>query len=436
MQTLTHRLVATRGSTLLSVLGFLFISVGLVTTILSVSTSHGKIAHRQQAMEQAMYVAEAGVERGARHIESNIVTLANSTILTGSFANGTYKSIITRINPSTFSIVTTGTVRNVSRSVTIKRVYQPTYAEFALWSKQNGAIYFKNGETFNGHVHADDRLYFDVSGGGPVFNAPVTSGVGTYTVQGGSINDVTFNKGLELNSYQGTMADVDFNSGAASSLRSIAQSKGLVLEGNTTITFNGSSVRITNSRAGYNNYNYTPSAEGIIYIQNATSGTTSTRPGTVYLTGGNVAGRLTIVTETDIYIQGHIRYATDPRTNPNSTDALGLISRDDVFVDTMAPNNLEINAAIMATGTAASGDRGSFAVVNYNSGSPRGTLTVYGGIVQDQRGAVGTFNSSTGATSTGFAKDYSYDPRFIDNPPPYYPAIAGKVEFSEWREGR
>jgi hypothetical protein len=152
------------------------------------------------------------------------------------------------------------------------------------------------------------------------------------------------------------------------------------------------------------------------------------------LKGGTLNRRLTIVTETNMYLQGNITYASNPVSNPNSDDALGLISGADILVDTMAPDDLTINAAIMAAGSFSAGDLGSFSVVNYNSGSPRGDLTIYGGIVQELRGPVG--QTSGGSPLHGYTKNYSYDPRFIENPPPYYPVISSQVRFSQWKEGR
>lgn len=417
-----------QGSILLGVLGMVFLSAGLAATILTVSSSHRRVAVRQTQLEQALYVAEGAVERAARYLEANLASIGSSYSATGSLGAGTFTYTITRSNTTTFSITATGFVGNVHRRVSLLRVYQPTYAKYALWSRVNGVLYFKSGEVFNGHVHSDDRLYFT---GDPVFYAPVTSGASSF---GGSIANVTFHEGFELNAYEGTMADVDFNSSSPSSLRNIAQANGVVLEGNTTITFNGTSVLITNPRAGWSNYNYVPNAEGIIYVRNSTSGPTGSRPGRIFLQGGNVSGRLTVVAEEDVMIRGHIDYTNDPRVNPNSTDALGIIARDDVWVDTTAPNNLRISAAIMATGQVGGGDPGSFGVVNFNSGSPRGTLYVYGGIIQDTRGAVGTFSGST--MLTGYEKNYSYDPRFLERPPPYFPAVNGKLEYKNWAEGR
>jgi Tfp pilus assembly protein PilX len=427
-----------QGSVLVGVMCFLFLATGLVTTILVLGSNHRKISQRQVNMEQAMDVAEAGMERGARFMESNVVAITGSstgnTNGTGAVGSGTYNFVITRTNTTTYNLTSTGTVNNVSRTVSLRRVYQPTYAEFALWSSNNASLYFKDGEVFNGHVHSNGQLYFDNSGGGPIFHSYVTSLASSYV---GDITGIEFDKGLTLNSYQGSMADVDFNSAASTSLKNIATSNnGLVLDGNTTITLNGGTLSIINTRKGWSTaHTYTlPATENIIYIKDSNTGSVSTQAGTAYLTGGSVNGRLTIVTESDMYVQGNITYASNPVTNPNSDDALGLISRSDVWVDTSAPNNVVIDAAIMATGLA-SGTDGSFGVINYNSGSPRGTLNVYGGIVQLIRGAVGQFNTSSGTTTHGFEKNYSYDPRFIVNPPPYYPTIANKVEFSQWREG-
>jgi Tfp pilus assembly protein PilX len=426
-----------RGSVLIVVMGFLFISVGLVVAILDVASNTRKVAQKQSDMEAAMYVAEAGMETGARLMESNLATIVSSatgaTNGSGNVGSGSYTYFIVRTNISTYCIVSTGTVNNIKRVVSLNDVYQPTYAQFALWSATNGAIYFFNGETFTGHVHADDKLYFDATSGGPVFHSAVTSDAGTYSIQNGLISAIEFDQGLTLNSYQGTMADVDFSSAASSSLKNEASTSGQLLQGSTTITFNGGTMTISNDRQGWTNHVYTPPAEGLIYVQTAVTGAAGTRPGTIFLNGGTLSGRMTIASEEDMTIAGNIDYKTNPSTTPSSTDALGLITKADIWVGLTAPNNLTIDAAMMATGANAnSSDPGSFGVTSYNTGSARGNLNIYGGIVQEVRGAVNT--SSGGVISTGYNKNYSYDSRFINKPPPYYPTVASQILFSKWTE--
>jgi hypothetical protein len=316
------------------------------------------------------------------------------------------------------------------------RVYQPSYAQYAFWAATNGAISFAITDTFNGAVHTDDQMTFISSGGnGATFHSTCTSLATTY---GGDDSSCTFDYGLGLGVYEGTMAAVDFNSAASTSLKNIATAagaSGVVLSGSTTLTFNGGTVSISNylHSPPWTNHSFTITGDSIIYVQTVNTGTASLQAGTVYLNGGQVTGRLTIASEADTTIAGNITYTTDPVAHPTSTDALGLLSYDDIYVGTSAPNNLTIDAAIMATGASSSANSpGSFGVNNYNTGSPRGNLNVYGGIVQEVRGAVATV--SNGSVVTGYSKNYSYDPRFINTPPPYYPTVSGVLKYTSWQE--
>jgi hypothetical protein len=60
----------------------------------------------------------------------------------------------------------------------------------------------------------------------------------------------------------------------------------------------------------------------------------------------------------------------------------------------------------------------SFAVQNWGSGNPLGTLNVTGAIAQRFRGAVGTGTGTT--VSTGYEKNYQYDERFGYLQPPHF----------------
>jgi hypothetical protein len=415
------------GAVLIVTMCLLFIVAGMVITILDVACDHRAIAVKQLNMDQAMYVAEGGVETGARFMESNLTVMVNSstgaTNGSGNVGSGSYSYYVYRTNTSTYCIVSTGTVNGVTRIVSLMDVYQPTYAQFALWSHLNEGLYFGSGETYNGHVHADDELYFT---GSPAFYAPLTSDYGTYS---GSLSTVYTEDGLTLNSYQGTMADVNFNSGSSSLKSEATSGGGVVVSGTATLTFNGGTVTVKTTSS---NQTYTiPAGGGIIYVANVGTSTSGSQSGTIYLEGGAVTGPLTVASEASMYIENNITYTHNPVTTPTSTDALGLISQNNIWVDTPAPNNLTIDAAMIAAGTS-SGGTGSFGAINYTTRSA-GTLTIYGGIVQEERGAVCLFNSG-GSVIDGYDKKYSYDPRFLTKPPPYYPVIAGKVNFSQWQE--
>jgi hypothetical protein len=135
---------------------------------------------------------------------------------------------------------------------------------------------------------------------------------------------------------------------------------------------------------------------------------------------------LTVGSERDTIIPNNLVYADDPRVNPGSDDTLGLVSERDVIIDDHAPNNLEVDGCVMAMDT-------SFMMENYWIGPPKGTLTVYGGIIQDERGPVGTFNGQTGQKVSGYSKNYSYDNRLLGSPPPFIPTTGDYVTLS-WEE--
>jgi len=427
-----------QGSVLIVALCLLFIVAGLVLTILDVASDHRAIATRQVKVDQAMYVAESGVEVGARFMQSNLNAIVSSstgaTNGSGSVGLGSYNWYIYRVtNTSTYCIISTGTVNGVSsgsgasnavtRVVSLLDVYQPTYAEFALWSSNNNAVYFVTGDSFYGPVYSASELYFS---GSPAFYSSLVSDYGTYS---GNLSTVYLADGLTLNTYEGSMADVNFNSGS-SSLKSIATSSGLVVSGNTTLTFNGGTVTVATTSASQS---YTiPASGGIIYVAN--NGTSSgSKSGTIYLEGGTVTGPLTVVSEASMYVENNITYTHNPVTNPTTTDALGLISQDNIYVANNAPTSLTIDAAMIAAGTSGDGSAGSFQVQNYSTKTPTGTLTVYGGVVQDVRGAVGTANDH-GSIETGYAKNYTYDPRLLTKPPPDYPVVSNMLTFSQWQE--
>lgn len=132
---------------------------------------------------------------------------------------------------------------------------------------------------------------------------------------------------------------------------------------------------------------------------------------------GTIDGQYTVHSEKDIWIDGDIRYNVDPAVDSNSSDLLGLVSEKEVIIDDNAHrhegySDLTIHASIMAL------DK-SFSAEDYNRGGARGNLNLLGGIVQQQRGPMGTF--SGGSIRSGFNKQYEYDERLMRMNPPGFP---------------
>ena len=132
---------------------------------------------------------------------------------------------------------------------------------------------------------------------------------------------------------------------------------------------------------------------------------------------GNVKGEITLHSEDYIEIMGDITYNTNPLDDSTSTDLLGLVSEGDVIIDQNAHRatgnqDLTVQASIMALNT-------SFEVENYASGGAKGTLNLFGGIIQRNRGPVGTFSGNT--IVSGYSKNYQYDGRLKASIPPKFP---------------
>jgi hypothetical protein len=147
----------------------------------------------------------------------------------------------------------------------------------------------------------------------------------------------------------------------------------------------------------------------------------------------------TIATDTNngknITLTDRLTYQSAPDPSLPTTDVanlrpgtLGLMARN-VIIGSSAPTNMQVDAITMAGSQTVSD--GSFYVANYSSKTPTGTLKITGGIIQKARGAVGTFSGST--INTGYSKDYYYDPRLADDPPPYFPTTGGYDRIS-WRK--
>ncbi|MGH7471763.1 MAG: hypothetical protein ACRENP_27750, partial [Longimicrobiales bacterium] len=153
---------------------------------------------------------------------------------------------------------------------------------------------------------------------------------------------------------------------------------------------------------------------------------------------GTLRGRITLAATKGIIIIDDLRYASDPSTQ-QCKDILGLFSGVDV---TIADNAINPSARMYPSASGAvyrtyddTPEEYLHAVVlaldnflaeNHNTGSTsaqacgasaagRGCLYLAGGVIQANRGAVGT------AGGFGYVKRYSYDPCAFSDPPPYFP---------------
>lgn len=184
------------------------------------------------------------------------------------------------------------------------------------------------------------------------------------------------------------------------------------------------------------------SGTGVLY---STGHITSLR-GTIgnnKVSGGTITHRNAYTIATDVIggknitITNDLAYQSQPNPSLPITDpanqlpgTLGLMGRN-VTIASGTTTGLDIGAIILAGGETVAD--GSFGVADYNSKTPTGTINLMGGVIQKARGAVGTI--SGGVLQTGYHKNYYYDPRLADYPPPYFPTT-GLYDVLSWRKVR
>ncbi|MEI7948138.1 MAG: hypothetical protein WCJ02_15660, partial [bacterium] len=395
------------GSTMIVVMGMTLLGTFAAGSIISSVLARLNQGDKQVCLEQAFYIASAGAERAATFVAAGSDT---STTLNGTLGTGSYVANIVATPGASgecnIDVTSVGTVKGVQHTVTMQGLRRVSWARYALWYDSEAlTLWMGAGEKFGGRVYAKPQLRFDntdlATKGQVRFSDQVWSGASSITLATGTAP--VFEKGLALSATMETMASVDF-----ASLLTVATAAGLVLEGPTTIVLDGTTMKITNTRKKWSNQVVSIPANGTVYVKTATSGK-DTKTGDIDVSAPlGLGSRLTLVSDHDINIVDHVRYKTNPQTDPTSTDALGLIAKHDVVVQPAAPNNVDIYAHIIC-------QTGGFGVYNYSSGSYRGDLNVYGGIVNLVRNAVGQIGRS------GYSKNYIFDVRFAKTPPPNYP---------------
>lgn len=420
---------------------YLVITVLLIFSLIFVNRSINEknIATRQKNIVSAFYLAESGLDRGLLWLRAQGSPPSGTDAfdpLGGiqTLGDGTYSVSIDPDdnNPGSYlkryQIISTGSVGDITQQL-VNEVQVDSYARFAYFTDTEHfrwfgwfriPVWFIGSDQITGPTQTNSHFHIKNN---PVFAGQVKSMDNFITFyNNGSYIDSTstsnppydipdFQQGITLGAEPMSMPS------KALYLRNAAvQPEGLHLSGSATVVLNADgTMNVTNAHQGWVNQNMSLPANGALFV-----------------TGGNLTvlgtlnGQLSMGTNRDIVIADNILYADDPRVNPASDDTLGLIAERDVVISSSAPYDVEVNASIMALDD-------NFIVENWWMGPPKGTLTVYGGIIQDERGPVGTFSGATGEKLSGYSKNYQYDPRLANSPPPFYPTTGDYISLS-WKE--
>ncbi len=153
---------------------------------------------------------------------------------------------------------------------------------------------------------------------------------------------------------------------------------------------------------------------------------------------GTYQGQATVVARTgtsagalkgNVWFQDNLVANTNPATNSNSTDMMGIVAERMAYI---ATTGVTRNASSVTTVQAAIyTHNGTFAVENYNACGVHGKFYLYGGLALS--GST-NFNTVSGSTITnGMSKNFRHDSRFLTQSPPYFP-FSDKYEMVSWWE--
>ncbi len=402
--------------------GLIFLVSGLV---IIVGMTRLSLSNRISALPNK--TVDYFYEQQARNISISLVDEAIQRLLDDNDWTGTINTTSIQQGSGTLTTYDQNTIGNLDDSVTVSNWDQYTvvlystatfegykvstevlmsrdsFSKYSYFTdNQPSNIYFTTNDELSGPVHTNG--VFRIAGN-PVFNGLVTS-PNNWVGHSSYSNNPQFNGG---SNFSAPNKNFDVSEQVAE-LKALANSNGL--------TFNEPILVVPRSDGTVDISKYSRWSGWLApqnYDMSVTNGIiSSTDEIDIY---GTVSGNLTIHSERDIEIIGDVQYNDNPIVNPNSTDFLGLVAEQDIRVDRNAHSfsgtrDLTIQASLMALNS-------SFYVENYTSGGSRGTINLLGGMIQDERGPVGTFNSW--GVASGFAKNYQYDERLRYNVPPSFP---------------
>jgi hypothetical protein len=409
---------------LVLVVGFAIILMRIAYNMNNLETSAVKnvSSYLENTVSHNLALAGANVALSIVYQNPNLrgVVTDPATFSSGPFVGGKYTARMDSVNPSRLLLRTVSAYEGLHDTVdvTFKTRLSQSFSMFAWMTNSEGNVFWVTGDTVWGRIHSNGMIHVD---GSPVFWEKATTAQRFDPRPGRGTNHAVFKNGYETG-----IAEIPFPN-------DLSELIGASTYGGRFFT---SEIWITLSPGtGKNN-------DGVAYIRTSPTGpiidsvSLSDPSFNGVIVGnqrvhvaGTLDGRLTIGSMQDVYIEDNVVYERDPITG-DGDDLLGLVAEHNVVVadNTANNNNCEVDAAVFSR-------LSSFMAENYNTRPVSGELRLLGGIVQDERGPVGTFSGSR--ITSGFSKRYRYDSRLSDPSvrPPHFPGFFTQtLQISGWWE--
>lgn len=468
------------GFTTLLVLGFMGVFMIVLGTITSYAFEQARYGRALLAREQALHIAEAGLQYYRWFLAHNPGNLTNGTGLPGPYTytvddpeGGTLGSAALTVTGNSQCGVLQSidiSARGISdqspgypRTVSV-RYMRHTVAEYAFLVNANvwyGATNVGNGPYFsNGGTRADGANNSTVTSAVSTFSCDSSMGCSPTQTKNG-----VFGAGTGSALWSFPASSIDFPGMAANftTMKTYAQTSGLyfydaavagtntkgyhiILNANGTMDVykvtaaswvygypvDGSSYfrpnyDIISTQTYVGNYTV-PSGCQLVYVQ-----------GTLWLEG-TLNGKLTIIAadpstsfSPDVIIANNIAYATT-----DGTTGLTAIAERSVRIPINSPDTLNIRGIFVAQGgyygrdfyTSSSSYSPYTVPSGYSSYVTQSNLNVIGSIVSNARPAVAWGTTSGYVTS----RTNNYDQVLAFDPPPFTPATSADYHYVLWNE--
>jgi hypothetical protein len=429
-------LTSERGSVLVGVMGIItsVLLVGMAIFILG--QSEGDIVEYGIDDARAFYIAEGGLERmrgwlGELSQKSPGADPVNTTFAEQSLGGGSYTATVTDDMGGgalgVYRVVSTGEIDGVLRQVRSVLVAE-TFARYQWFIESGGGGYswFRTGERFEGPVHVNGSIMID---GDPWFGSLVSAG-GGLTVTNGSYP--IFERGYELNK---GLIELPTREYMHATLRTAAQDVG----GHYASSLpNKRHYLVELGKPSEGDLRYRVVKENGQPVGGWSDVNIGATSGAFWFDApveisGVVDGQLTIGVDGSIVITDDITYAdSTPGTGPDPEcdDVLGLIAaghpEGDIIIERnpQNDNDCEIHGVLMAL-------QKNIEAEDYQHGPLRGDLVVWGGMVVDY--AIHIAEYKDGVVTSGYVRDFRYDPRLFTMPPPFFPGT-GTYVVAGWEE--
>ena len=450
-----------RGNILLFVMVFGTITFSIIVTgVTGYASMENKASVKKHNREMAFEIADAGANYYRWHLSHDKSDYydGNASSTPGPYihdyydkdgnAVGQYSLSITPppVGSSVVTIESTGwlDIQPESRRTIKVRVAFPSVTDYAFLT--NSDVWIGNDEEVHGRFHANGGIRFDGT-----TDAPITSAVPSYYCQplhGGGCNrtlkDGIWGDGGPTEYWSFPVPAKDFTEITASlaQMKTAAESDGVYLSSSGdqgwAITFTGDgnfAARKVVTTNCYKSKDVGDSNWVVRCTDVATYGPTTTYAipanGFIYVedmvwVDGVVNGKATIgvANGKSITINGNITYTTK-----DGTDVLGLIAEQDILVVKNSPDDLEIDAALIA-------QHGSAKRYDYSGegGDDRkNSITIYGSIASNGMWTWSWINQG-GNLVSGYKYTYAtYDVNLTYGPPPGFP-ISSQYNLISWEE--